>query len=512
MARSSRRRERRSPQGAAQQAWRQVANPYSPIEVLRPEQIAAIHDASMTVLETIGFRVMSEAARGLYRGAGAEVSADGEMVRLDRGLVMELIAKAPPCFTLRARNPAHGLRMGGRHMAAASVGGPAFASDLDGGRRPGNHRDLCNYLRLVQSLNAIHLEGGGPLEALELPAISRHLDLHLAQIRLMDKNWKPNGLGRDRSCDAIEMACILYGTDREGLARDPALVVIVNTNSPLLLDGAMAEAIIEFAGAGQVVCLTPFTLAGAMSPVTMAGALVQQNAEALAGIALSQIVRPGAPAIYGAFTSNVDMKTGSPAFGTPEYAKACLASGQLARHYGLPWRSSNTTASACVDAQAAYESEMSIWGAGMGHVNLLNQGAGWLEGGLTASFEKLVLDAEMLQMFYAFLEPLATDPDDLGLAAIEDVGPGGHFFGTAHTIERYESAFYSPLISDWRNFETWQEDGSKTATIRANETWKQLLRDYEQPALDPAIDEALVDFVLRRKRDYGVAAEILPMD
>jgi trimethylamine--corrinoid protein Co-methyltransferase len=258
------------------------------------------------------------------------------------------------------------------------------------------------------------------------------------------------------------------------------------------------------AEAGQVACITPFTLAGSMSPVTLAGTLVQQNAEVLFGVVLTQLVRPGAPAMYGAFTSNVDMKSGAPALGTPEYTKAALASGQLARYYKLPFRSSNTNASNTVDAQAAYESEMSLWGAINGHANLVNHAAGWLEGGLTASFEKLVVDAEMLQMMAEYLRPIEVNDDTMALQAIADVGPGGHFFGAAHTMERYESAFYAPMVSDWQNFERWKEAGEQDAATRANKIWKQLLAEYEQPPLDPAINEQLEDYVARRKNGEPV--------
>jgi len=268
----------------------------------------------------------------------------------------------------------------------------------------------------------------------------------------------------------------------------------------------MSDGLIEMARFGQPVVATPFTLAGAMSPATIAGALAEQNAEALFMVALAQLVRPGAPMVYGGFTSNVDMRTGSPAFGTPESVKAQLATGQLARRYGLPWRSSNATASSVVDAQAAYESEMAVWGALMGGVNLLYQGAGWLEGGLTASFEKLILDAEILQMMSEVLQPLATDEATLGFDAIAEVGPGGHFFASPHTLERYETAFYRPLISDWRNFETWQDDGAQTATQRANRVWKQLLAEYEPPALEPSRLEALDAFIDRRRTEIERSA------
>jgi trimethylamine--corrinoid protein Co-methyltransferase len=257
---------------------------------------------------------------------------------------------------------------------------------------------------------------------------------------------------------------------------------------------------------GQPVVMTPFTLSGAMSPATIAGALAQQNAEALAGIAFIQMVKPGAPAIYGGFTSNVDMKTGAPAFGTPEYTRAALAGGQLARRYGFPYRSSNACAANTVDAQAAYESEMSIWGAVMGHANMVMHGAGWMEGGLVASFEKMIVDAEMLQMMAEFLQPIVVDEDTLALDAIREVGPGGHFFGAAHTLARYETAFYAPMVSDWRNFESWREAGAVDAAHRANLIWKQLLNEFVPPPLDPAIDEALKDFVARRKREGGAQA------
>jgi trimethylamine--corrinoid protein Co-methyltransferase len=283
-------------------------------------------------------------------------------------------------------------------------------------------------------------------------------------------------------------------------------MTIVNSNSPLRLDEPMGDGLIEMATWGQPVVATPFTLAGAMTPVTLAGALAQQHAEALFMVALAEVVRPGTPMVYGGFTSNVDMRTGSPAFGTPEYVKAALATGQLARRVGLPHRSSNVTGSAVVDAQAAYESEMSIWGSVLGGASLLYQGAGWLEGGLTASFEKLILDAELLQQMAEVLTPIEVTDESLGLDAIAEVGPGGHFFGTAHTLARFETAFYRPMLSDWRTFEAWQEDGARTATERANRIWKQLLAEYEPPPLDPGAAEALDAFVDRRKTEIARGA------
>jgi trimethylamine--corrinoid protein Co-methyltransferase len=486
--------------------WRTIVNPYAPIEILDTGQIETIVQASYKVLETQGMRFLDTNSRKLLREAGADVDETSMMVRFDNGLITEKLASAPVSFGLRARNPAHNLEVGGNNIAFSSVGGPAFCSDLDKGRRPGTYEEMCDFLRLVQSLNIVHQEGGGAFEAMDLPAESRHLDLYLAQIRLLDKNAQSYALGRARTVDSIEMACIALGTDRAGLADEPALLGVINTNSPLQLDIPMSEAVIELAGAGQVCCVTPFTLAGSMSPATLAGTLVQQTAEVLAVVTFAQIVTPGAPVMYGSFASNVDMRSGAPALGTPEYAKAAQASGQIARHLRLPFRSSNTTVSNCVDSQAAFESQTSLWGSVMGHANLVNHAAGWLEGGLTASFEKLIIDAEMLQMMAEYLRPLEVSDDELALDAIAEVEPGGHHFGTSHTLARYETAFYTPMLANRQNFESWQESGSIDISVRANAIWKQMLRDYEQPALDPAIDDALVEYVEKRKQAIAAAA------
>ncbi|RZV35097.1 MAG: methyltransferase [Chromatiales bacterium] len=500
MARRSR-RKRRSANEIAQLEWRNVSNAYGPINVLDDEQVQTIVNGALEVLQSNGIRFLEPGSRQRLVKAGADVDEDTMMVRFDPSLVLEQVAQAPASFELRARNPEHDLLFGGNRVNFASVGGPAFVSDLDNGRRPGNYDEMCDYLRLVQSLNIIHQEGGGPFEAMDLPAETRHLDLYLAQYRLTDKNCQSYALGGARARDSVEMACIALGADRAALLEMPALLAIINTNSPLQLDIPMTEAIDELAAAGQVCCITPFTLAGSMSPATLAGTLVQQTAEILAVATYAQIVRPGARVMYGSFSSNVDMRSGSPALGTPEYTKAALASGQIARKLGLPFRSSNTTMSNCNDAQAAYESQMSLWGSVMGGAHLVNHAAGWLEGGLTASFEKLIIDAEMLQMMAEYLRPIELSDDELALDAIAEVGPGGHHFGTAHTLARYETAFYAPLISSRENFESWQEAGSADAATRANATWKQMLQDYEQPPLDAAIDEALVDYVERRKQE-----------
>jgi trimethylamine--corrinoid protein Co-methyltransferase len=499
-----RRRERRVAGGLKQLPWRHYRNPYKPIEVLRPEQVEKIHEASLRILEEIGMEFLDAEALSILKAAGVKVEAGSQRVRLDRGLVLESIAKTPREVTLHARNPEHNLTFGGDHVNFGSVASAPNVSDMDRGRRPGNFQDYCDLLKLVQTYNIVQFTGGYPVEPADRPPATRHLDAHLAAITLTDKLWHPYSLGRHRIADAIDMICIARGITKEQLKREPSLFSIVNSNSPLRLDGPMLQGLMEMARHGQPVVLTPFTLSGAMAPVTIAGALAQQNAEALAGITMIQLVAPGVPAMYGGFTSNVDMKSGAPAFGTPEYTRAAMAGGQLARRYGFPYRSSNACAANAVDAQAAYESEMSIWGAVMGGVNMMLHGAGWMEGGLVASFEKFILDVEMLQMMGEFLQPLEVTDATLGLDAMADVGPGGHFFGTAHTMARYETAFYSPILSDWRNYENWRLAGAQTAEQRANAIWKQALAEFQPPPLDPAITEALEAFVAKRKEEGGV--------
>ncbi|HKY95112.1 MAG TPA: trimethylamine methyltransferase family protein [Kiloniellales bacterium] len=503
---SSTRAGRRASRGAGnlhQLPWRNVTNPYKPIEVLSEDQIEAIHNASLRILEDIGMEFLHVEALEILKRAGAKVTPGSNMVKLDRGLILEQLKTVKPTIRFHARNPAHDLTMGGNAINFCTVASAPNASDVDGGRRPGNYDDYRNFLRLAQSFNIIHLAGGYPVEPIDLPPATRHLDCLASFIELTDKVFHAYALGRTRILDAIEIVRIGRGIGREQLLREPSLFTIVNTNSPLRLDGPMIEGLIEMAKANQVVVVTPFTLSGAMAPASLAGALALQNAEALAGMAFVKMVNIDAPVMYGGFTSNVDMKSGAPAFGTPEYTRAALAGGQLTRRYGVPYRSSNASASNSVDAQAAYESEMSLWGAVMGHANMVMHGAGWMEGGLVASFEKFVLDVELLQSMAEFLRPLKIDEAELAVEAIRDVGPGGHFFGSAHTLERYETAFYNPLLSDWRNFENWTLAGSETATQRATKLYKQVLADYQPPPLDPGIAEELAAFVAKRKEEGG---------
>ena len=516
MSRATRRRERQERREKASQIprlpWRNLANPYPPIEVLSAEQVETIHTASLRVLSEIGMKVLGSDARRRLAAAGAQVNDDDRMVRCDPGMVVEFMALAPSSFTLEARNPAKSITIGGNHVNFGPVNGPSFVTDLDRGRRAGTFDEMCDFLKVLQSLDIIHLGGIGSFEPLDLPADTRHLDRNYAAATLHDKIWNANLLGGYRARDALEMQCIVHGIEYEDLPNHVVTMGNINTNSPRQLDGNMSAGLTELALAGQPVVVTPFTLLGAMAPTTIAGALTQQNAEALFGMMLCQIIRPGTPVVYGGFTSNVDMKSGAPAFGTPEYVKATQAGAQLARRYNVPFRSSSTNASNVVDAQAAYESEMSIWAAVMGHANLVFHAGGWLEGGLTASFEKLIIDAEMLQMMAEYLEPVTVDEDTLALDAIAEVEPGGHFFGATHTLARFETAFYEPIVSDWQNFESWEDSGSLTATQRANTVWKQLVAEYEPPPLDPGIREALEEYVMRRKAEINAGPDLLDYD
>lgn len=508
MARSGRRnRDRRERSSRVnQRPWRQIENPFPPMEIMNEEGLAAIENAALTILEEIGMDFLHPSAHDILRAAGADVEAGADRVRFDRGLVLESVAKAPARYTLHARNSKHNLEMGGRWITFGAVSSPPNASDVSGGRRPGSKQDFDNLVRLGQVLNCVHLFGGYPVEPVDLPPATRHLDCIESFIRLSDKLYHAYSLGRARILDGIEMARIARGISEEQLCRETSLTTVINTSSPLRLDGPMIEGIIEMATRHQCIIITPFTLSGAMAPATIAGALAQQHAEALAGIAFAQIVKPGCPVMYGGFTSNVDMKSGAPAFGTPEYAKAVIAGGQLARRVGVPYRTSGVNAANGIDSQAAYETMMSLWPAVMAHGNMIKHAAGWMEGGLTASFEKMVIDAELLQMMADFLLPLEVNEDTLGLDAIREVGPGGHFFGAAHTLARFETAFYPPLLSDWRNFETWEEAGRPMTVDHARRLVGELLAEHQPPPLDPAISDELEAFIARRREAGGVAA------
>jgi len=504
-------RRRRGPQrasgGAPARPQAQPAAPFPPLDLLSKDEIESIHQAALTVLKEIGIDFLHDGARALLKDAGADVAADTKRVRFDPALVAAQIGLAPPEFILHARNPARDLKVGGRNVAFGSVASAPNSFDRAGGRRPGNQRDYRNFIRLGQSFDSIHFWGGYPVEPVDIHPSVRHLDALFDMLTLSDKPIHAYSLGRERNLDAIEMVRIARGIDDETLEREPSLFTVINSSSPLRLDAPMLEGVIQMARRNQVVVLTPFTLAGAMAPVTLAGALAQQHAEALAGLVMTEVARPGAPFVYGGFTSNVDMKSGAPAFGTPEYMKTAIVGGQLARRLALPYRSSNANAANSLDAQAAYESVFSLWGAIMGGVNFLMHGAGWMEGGLQASFEKMALDADLLAMVAEFLRPLRVDPAELALEAMREVGPGGHFFGAEHTQSRYRTAFFPPMISDWRNYETWREAGSPTAIDAAERIVAERLRNYAPPPFEPERREALEAFVKRRKAEGGAPTD-----
>jgi trimethylamine--corrinoid protein Co-methyltransferase len=473
------------------------------MEVLSADELEAIHLTSLRILEDLGMEVMSPQALSVLKAGGAAVDIGTKTVRLDRNLVENALNSAPASFVLTPRNVNKRVIMGGNHINFGLVAGPPNVHDCERGRRAGNYRDYCDFIRLAQFFNAIHLIGNQVCAPIELPANSRHLDTYRANLLYSDQVFHCTAIGSGRALDGIRMMAIARGLTLAQIAQDPGVITIISVNSPRRFDEAMSDGLIAMAEHGQAVVITPFTLMGAMAPVSLAAALAQQNAEALFGIVLAQLVRSGTPVMYGAFTSNVDMRSGAPAFGTPENAKANVASGQLARRYRLPYRTSNASASNVADAQGAYETEMSLWGAILGHGNLVYHAAGWQEGGLTASFEKLVLDVEMLQMMIEFLKPIVVSEQELGFEAIKGVPTGGHFFGERHTMERYEHAFYQPLVSNWQNYESWQIGGGKDATQRATGLWKQALNEYEEPALDSTIREELDAYVTKRRAAIG---------
>lgn len=479
-----------------------MVNPYQPLRVLSDDQVVHLHNKAVQYLADEGIKVLFDEARDIFAEHGCPSDDDG-IVRLDPDVIASALESAPETFQIFPPNPERNITLGGNNVALTPVGGPPFVSDRDKGRRPGTLADQENFIRMVQSFDVISATGPS-VEPGDVPINIRHLHANMAMMTLSDKTPWIYARGRARVADSFEMLKLRMGyTTDEELAEKPVCWTNINTNSPRQIDIPMSMAIIDFAKMGQPNVMTPFTLAGAMAPVTLAGALILQHMEVLASVALAQIVKPGAPVIYGAFTSNVDMKSGSPAFGTPEAFKGALASGQLARHVGLPWRSSGSSASQSVDAQAGYETMMNTTGALMAGANWIMHSAGWQEGGLVANYEKFITDVEMWQMLAESMQPVLTTDDELALDAINEVGPGGHFFGTPHTLERFETAFYQPIVFSRANFEQWVEEGERRADERATDVWKKVLADYAKPAIDSAIEEAMTDFVERRIAEGG---------
>lgn len=481
--------------------YRHLHNPFQPHEPYRPEQIEDIHGTALRVLKDVGVRILLPEARTILSSAGCSIN-DDDVARFDPDLVASAISTSPEQFELMGANAETTVTVGGDHVAWLPASGVPHASDLDRGKRPATVADLNIYMKLTEHFDVMHINGSGP-EPQDVPVELRHLATVPAMLRLTTKHPVVYARGGQQIADGFEMIRIARGLTPEEFSRSSYCFTVINTNSPLQIDIPMAQGIIDFARAGQMACITPFTLAGAMAPITVAGALVQQHAEFLAGLVLHQVVAPGAPVVYGAFTSNVDMKSGAPAFGTPENVIAAFASGQLARHVGIPLRSSMASASNVVDAQAMYETNMAMWGSILGRSNLTIHCAGWMEGGLTVSWEKFIVDCEVLQQAAELMQPIALDDDALAFDAIAAVGQGGHYFGQPHTMERYQTAFYEPIVSDWSNMGTWTENGAQDAAMRANTIWKKILAEYQPPALPDDRDAELADFIERRTREGG---------
>ncbi len=436
------------------------------------DELAFIQDRSLRVLEEVGIEFLHDRALEIFSRAGARVDHETRRVRIERQLVAEALSHAPETFALHARNPARSIMIGGNHIAFCPVASPPFVHDVVNGRREGNFKDYCDFLRVGQQLDCLHLFGGYPVEPTDLPAASRHLDCLDAFVRLTDRAWHAYSLGSERIDDALSIIAIARGKTRQELKDEPSIVTVVNANSPLRFDTPMLDGMLMMAEHRQPVIVTPFTLSGAMAPATISGALTQQNAEALAGMTLVQLVNPGAPVVYGGFTSNVDMKSGAPAFGTPEYVRAAIIGGQLARLNGVPYRSSNANASTSPDAQAGYESQMSLWSAVMGHANIILHGAGWLEGGLVASFEKMVIDAWKIAELMQIMRP-----EDKSACVPRD---------SSGSVERSIAEFEG-----------------RTLVERAYSVCRHLIDSHEAPPLDPAIEDELDTFIMCRKAEYG---------
>jgi len=478
-----------------------------PTEPLDEEAVHAIHNGAMRVLEEIGIEFLHDEARQILGKAGCTVSADSSNVRMDRDFVVEQVRKAPAKFDITPRNVDRTVCIGGNRMLFGNVSSPPNCSDLDRGRRPGDRSSYQDLVKLTQYFNCIHMKGGYPVEPVDIHPSIRHLDCLFDALTLTDKTVHAYSLGKERIEDAMEMVRIAGGlTDDEFNAR-PRMFTNINSSSPLKLDFNMLDGPMRLARRGQPTIVTPFTLCGAMAPVTIPGAVMQQTAEALAMIAFLQTIKPGLPVVYGSFTSNVDMSSGAPAFGTPEYLRATQISGQMARFYDLPLRASSACAANCPDAQAAWESAFSLWACVSSGTNFVYHAAGWLEGGLCASYEKFVMDCDTIQQMMKYMQPMTVDADELAFDAIKEVGPDGNFFGASHTLERYETAFYSPFISDWNNFEAWQEAGAVQTPERANKMWKQILSEFEAPSMDEAIREELEAFVELRKEQGGAPTD-----
>ncbi len=495
--RGGRRERRQEVRDAAVVKIAQPVNRFQAYEVLSEEELETIHQASMEILSTIGIDFYDEEALTILRQNGAEVR--GETVYFDPALIAERVALAPSVFTQIARNPDNNVVVGGKHVCFSPVYGPPFVIDLERGRREATLADFQNFIKLAYLSPYMHHSGGTIVEPTDRPVSTRHLDMVYSHIKYNDKAFMGSVMSAENAADSVRMAEIVFGA--EEIRRNPAVMSLINISSPRRFDDRMLGAMKTYARARQALIITPFILSGAMAPVSIAGTLAQQNAEALAGIAFTQMCEPGSPVVYGSFQTNIDLQSGSPVFGSPESQLALLASAQLARRYNLPFRSGGMFSSSKIaDAQAAYESMQVMLPSIMAPVNFVLHAAGWLEGGLTAGYEKFVLDCELLGMYHTFLKGIDLSEDGLAMESLREVQPGGHHLGTAHTMRHFRTAFYRAELFDTNSYEQWQQEGSENATERAHKKMKQLLRDYEAPALDEAIDESLLDYMERRSR------------
>jgi trimethylamine--corrinoid protein Co-methyltransferase len=467
------------------------------LEILNAEAIEIIEANAETVLEEIGVRFPEQpAALARWKAAGAEV--DGDRVRLPKGLARRLCATAPARFTQLARNPAKSVEIGGRNLVLAPVYGPPFVRDAAGGRRYATLADFRNFVKLAYMAKWLHHSGGTVCEPTDVPVNKRHLDMLLAHMTLSDKPYMGSVTDPSRAADSVEMSRILFGP--EVVASSCVMTSLININSPLVFDATMMGALEVYAAAGQATIVSPFIVGGAMAPVTVAGTLTQVLAEVLVGVAYSQLVRPGAPVIFGAFVTSIDMNSGAPTFGTPEAAQITLGAGQLARRLGLPFRSAGAfCGSKLPDAQAAYESANSLNIGLLAGVNFMLHACGWLEGGLVACYEKFVMDADQLGILHRLAAGVDMSEAGQAMDAIREVGPGGHYLGCAHTQAHFKDAFWRTELLDYKPFETWEEEGGRDTVQLASARVARLLADYEPPTLDPAIREALEDYVARRK-------------
>ena len=502
--------QRRGGAAIRQMPWEIPVNSDKPIEPLPPEGVHAIHECTMHILEEVGVEFLNREAVEIFRSEGCLIdreTPDSARVRFGRDFIMEKIALAPGAFTLTPRNQARRITIGGDNIVFGNVSSPPSCSDLDRGRRTGDRSSYQDLIKLTQYFNCLHFAGGYPVEPMDLHPSIRHLDCLYDKLTLTDKVVHAYSLGAERVEDVMEMVRIAGGLRDDEFDATPRMYTNINSTSPLKHDWPMIDGLMRLARRGQPTIVTPFTLAGAMSPITLAGTVAQSLAESLCAIALIQTINPGCPCGIGTFSSNVDMKTGAPAFGTPDYIRTTQMTGQMARHYGLPLRSSNTCVSNAPDNQATWESAHSLFAAITSGTNVVYHAAGWLEGGLCASYEKFIIDCEQVQQLIAYIKPVKWDGDEIALDAIAEVGQGGHFFGIQHTQDRYESAFYAPFLSDWSNYENWRDRGGVQTVERANRIWKQILAEFEPPPMDEAIREELEDFVARRKQEGGAPTD-----